>query len=84
MLAGAAVGVVLAVPASYLIQPTIVRGLYNQGEYCRKVVYGIPDAVAGGTDLLGCGQRVMATAAIMGALGAYAGFWVGPRRRYHR
>ena len=83
-LAGAVVGVVLAIPASYLVQPGIVRGLYNLGEYCRKVIDGVPGALDGGTDLLGCGRRVAVMAAIMGALGAYAGFWLGPRRRRRR
>ncbi|MFI5381261.1 MAG: hypothetical protein ACHRHE_18340 [Tepidisphaerales bacterium] len=80
-LAGAVAGAVLAIPASYVIQPGIVRGLYNLGEYCGKVVEELPHALDGGTDLLGCGRRVAVTAAIMGALGAYAGFCLAVRRR---
>jgi hypothetical protein len=83
-LAGAAVGVVLAAPVSYVLQPGIVRGMYNLREYCAKVVESVPHAWDGETDLLGCGHRVVVTTAIMGMLGGYAGFWLGPRRRRHR
>ncbi len=79
-LGGGAAGAALAIPVSYLVQPGIVRGLYNMGEYCGKVMEALPHALEGGNDLLGCGRRVAATAGVMGALGAYAGFWLGPRK----
>jgi hypothetical protein len=79
-IAGAVAGCLLAVPVSYLIQPGIVRGLYNISEYCREVILGLPDVMSGGSDLLGCGQRVALTAAIMAGLGGYVGFCLAPRR----
>ena len=81
MITGAAVGIVFAIPVSYLVQPAIVRGLLTLGEYCGKVIDGLPRAMDGGADLLGCGHRVAVTAAIMGTLGAYAGSRLGLRRR---
>jgi hypothetical protein len=85
LVAGAILGVAVAVPVSYVFQPGVVRALWTLREYCWMVVESAPRALEDGRrDWLGCARRVKRAALAGAAGGAALGWGLAVRRPVRR